>query len=187
MEARLIIRWYLLAIAVVWLLPLLVMGASSSCVPEEKSVIDAEARCFEDGGMDIGFMGDEGFKVACLRDARVKSVCGPDGRVTRLNAYREWFARLKQAENACSARGGRFLYEDPNFTEPTDESFCMQAQPEVGSTMFESATCNFRAVCPSITVVCEFKCRSQRMVVGDPAPLQQQEDSGLLKRLAARR
>ena len=65
-----------------------------------------------------------------MTSKEVQGRCGPDGRLTRLHAYTQWFNKLKQFENHCAAEGGTFAYEDPNFAEPQDESFCLQAVPE---------------------------------------------------------
>jgi hypothetical protein len=142
-------------------------SAPSACPAPQTHVIDSEARCFESGGLRIDFHGDEGIKVACLQDKRVQNVCGPDGRLTRLQAYTSWFARLKQFENTCTGRGGVFSFQDSRFTEPQDESFCLQAQPEIGSNMFEEPLCNYRSLCPAVAVVCEFPCRQERYAARD--------------------
>jgi len=127
-------------------------------MPDDMRVINTETRCFPSKGIDIGYMGDEGVKVACLRDKRVQSTCGPDGRLTRLQAYREWLAQVQQFQNVCTSKGGSFSYQDPTFVEPHDESFCLQAQVEVGSSMFEDPLCNVRSMCPAVTVVCQHPC-----------------------------
>lgn len=174
---------YLLLIPV--LFPL---AAQAVCGPAEKIEIDSEARCFETG-VDISYMGEEGVKVACMQDKLVQKTCGSDGQITRLQAYRQWFAKLKQAENACFVRGGDFSYSDPNFVEPMDETFCMQAQPEIGSNMFEGALCNYRAVCPTITVICDMSCggdtkHTKVSLYEQQASIYPPEDAGFLKRIA---
>lgn len=130
----------------------------ASCVPEDKTVIESEVLCFKNGGLDIGYDAQDGVKAACMTDKRVQRVCGPDGRLTRLQAYRLWFDRLKRFEADCLANGGAFAYDDPAFSEPQDDSFCLQAQPEVGSNMFESSLCNYRSACPSVAVTCRYSC-----------------------------
>jgi len=134
------------------------LWAAERCEPKGSAVIDAQARCVDQGGISIGIADEEGAKVACMASKEVQGRCGPDGRLTRLHAYTLWFNKLKQFENRCAAEGGTFAYEDPNFAEPQDESFCLQAVPEVGSTMFEEPLCNFRSICPAVTVVCEKPC-----------------------------
>lgn len=146
-------------------LPLLIallIPASSAlqagqCKPTTTDMIDAEVRCTP-AGINIGYYGDSGAKVACMESPEVRRVCGNDGRITRLRAYTTWYNRLKQFEAACMTQGGVFNFQDPNFSEPTNESFCLPAQPEVGGNMFEEPMCNYRSLCPAVTVVCEFPC-----------------------------
>jgi hypothetical protein len=132
--------------------------ASGQCLPDEKALIESEVRCFSGAGLDIGYLADDGLKVACMENKQVQSACGPDGRLTRLHAYSAWFTNLKQFEAKCNESGGVFAYGDPNFSEPQNESFCLQAQPEVGTNMFEGSLCNYRSICPSVAVVCEHPC-----------------------------
>jgi len=134
------------------------LWAAGRCAALESSVIDSEARCVDNGGISIGFTGDDGAKVACMEDRQVRSLCGPDGRITRLRAYTTWFNKLKQFQDSCAAQGGSFSYQDPSFVEPQDESYCLQAVPEVGSSMFEEPLCNYRSLCPAVTVVCDRAC-----------------------------
>jgi hypothetical protein len=131
--------------------------AAEQCVPNKTGVIDSQVRCVADGGINIG-IDEEGAKVACMASKEVQGRCGPDGRLTRLHAYTTWFNKLKEFESSCTSQGGTFSYQDPNFIEPQDESYCLQAIPEVGSNMFEEPLCNFRSVCPAVTVVCEKPC-----------------------------
>lgn len=156
----------LIAVAVGMLLGLgSVARASDQCRPPEQVMIDTEARCFPAGGLAIDYFGEEGGKVACMQNKEVTRVCGPDGRVTRLRAFTLWYNKVKQYEASCNAKGGVFNYQDANFVEPTNESYCLQAQPEVGSNMFEEPLCNYRAMCPSTPVVCSFPCESRRKSV----------------------
>jgi hypothetical protein len=148
---------YLLA-AVLMSLPAGLLA--ETCLDAKEAVISAEAKCV-DTGINIDYYGDQGVKVACLSDARVRSECGPDGHLTRLNAFTTWMRKAKEFEAGCLTQGGSFAYAEPNFTEPVDESFCLQAQPIVGKSMFEDALCNYRSVCPAVKVVCHFECRSQ--------------------------
>jgi hypothetical protein len=131
---------------------------ANPCVPQQTEVIHADAHCVDGGGINIGFNGEEGIKVACLRDRQVQGICGADGSLTRLRAYNAWYKKLKQFEADCLTSGGTFAYQDPTFREPENESFCLQAQPEVGTGMFEEPLCNFRSVCPAVTVTCEVPC-----------------------------
>jgi hypothetical protein len=145
-------------------LPLLTTGAlwaAGSCAPSESTSISSEARCVKDGGISIALADEEGAKVACMASKEVQGRCGPDGRITRLHAYTEWFNKLKEFEDRCAAEGGTFSYQNPNFIEPADESFCSQAVPEVGSNMFEESLCNYRSFCPEVTVVCERSCNDR--------------------------
>lgn len=143
------------------LLPQSFLWAGGSCRAPENAVIDSEVRCVESGGINIGAGSEDGIKVACMESKQVQSQCGPDGRLTRLRAFTTWFNKLKQFEGECLSSGGSFSFHDPKFTEPQNESFCLQAQPEVGSNMFEEPLCNYRSVCPAITVTCEYACRGR--------------------------
>jgi hypothetical protein len=134
------------------------LWAAGQCVPHETHVIDSEARCVDNGGISIGFTGDDGVKVACMEDKQVRGLCGPDGRITRLRAYTAWFNKLKQFQDSCAAQGGTFSYQDASFAEPQNESYCLQAVPEVGASMFEEPLCNYRSVCPAVTVACDRPC-----------------------------
>ena len=115
------------------------------CEETQTAVIDSDAKCVDQGGISIGLSDEEGAKVACMASKEVQSQCGPDGRVTRLHAYTLWFDKLKKFEDSCSAEGGTFSYKDAAFVEPQDESFCMEAIPEVGSNMFEEPLCNYHS------------------------------------------
>jgi hypothetical protein len=134
------------------------LWAAEQCLPHEAMVIDAEAHCVDGGGINIGFNGDDGVKVACMEDRQVRSLCGPDGRLTRLRAYSEWYNKLKHFQDSCAGEGGTFAFLDANFVEPQNESYCLQAAPEIGSNMFEEPLCNYRSVCPAVTVTCERPC-----------------------------
>lgn len=134
------------------------LWAQGQCVAHESAVIDSEVRCVDNGGISIGFTGEEGIKVACMQDKVVQGACGPDGRLTRLRAYAAWFNKLRKFENECTAEGGTFAFKDAQFAEPQDESYCLQAVPEVGSNMFEEPLCNYRSLCPSVAVLCERSC-----------------------------
>jgi hypothetical protein len=135
------------------------LWSADLCVPEQTSVIDAEVHCIKDGGISIAKDSEEdGITVSCMEDSKVKQLCGPDGRITRLRAYTEWFGKLKQFEDQCAADGGTFAYQDPTFSEPKNESFCLQAVPEVNASMFEEPLCNYRSICPAVAVVCERSC-----------------------------
>jgi hypothetical protein len=129
------------------------------CLPHETSVIDEEAHCVDSAGISIADTPDDsGLKVACMRDQKVKSLCGADGQITRLHAYSQWFKKLQQFEDHCAADGGTFGFQDPTFAEPKNESYCLQAVPEVSSNMFEEPLCNYRSLCPAVTVICERTC-----------------------------
>jgi hypothetical protein len=143
---------------VAWCLLVAPSWAERQCAANESKVIDAEVRCVDQGGISIGMAEDEGIKVACMANKEVQGRCGPDGRLTRLHAYTVWFNKLKDFENSCAAQGGAFSFQDPNFIEPADESFCLQSIPEVGSNMFEEPLCNYRSVCPAVTVHCDRMC-----------------------------
>ncbi len=141
---------------------LLVTGplwGAEQCVPHETSVIDSEVRCVNDGGISIGEDAEEaGAKVACMQAQKVKTLCGADGQITRIRAYGEWFGKLKRFQDECAAEGGTFAFQDPTFVEPHNESYCLQAVPEIGSSMFEEPLCNYRSLCPAVAVTCERTC-----------------------------
>ena len=139
------------------------LWASNQCASHETKVIDSEARCIENGGISIGFTGDDGVKVACMEDKQVQGLCGPDGSLTRLRAYSGWFNKLKQFQEDCSGQGGTFSFQDPAFAEPQNETYCLQAVPEVGSSMFEEPLCNYRSVCPAVTVICDRACKEHSL------------------------
>ena len=139
------------------------LWAAERCAPSQTQVIESEARCIDEGGISIGIGDEEGAKVACMASKTVQNLCGPDGSLTRLHAYTSWFNKLKQFENSCAAEGGTFAFQDPNFVEPIDQTYCLQAIPEVASNMFEEPLCNFRSLCPAVTVVCERGCVEQRV------------------------
>src|ERR1035438_1497884 len=106
------------------------LWAQGQCAAHESAVIDSEVRCVDNGGISIGFTGEEGIKVACMQDKVVQGACGPDGRLTRLRAYSAWFNKLKKFENECATEGGVFAFKDAQFIEPQDESYCLQAVPD---------------------------------------------------------
>ena len=47
--------------------------AAGQCAAHETTVIDSEARCVENGGISIGFTGDDGAKVACMEDGMCRA------------------------------------------------------------------------------------------------------------------
>jgi len=133
--------------------------AAGPCVPSQTQDITAEARCVKSDGISIGIGEEDAAKVACLQSKKVQNLCGPDGSLTRLRAFQTWIKRLKQFEDSCAAKGGTFSYQDANFVEPADESFCSAAVPEIHTSMFEEPLCNFHSACPSVSVLCERECR----------------------------
>ena len=134
------------------------LWAAGQCQLHETAVIDSEARCVDGSGISIGFTGEDGIKVACMQDKQVQGRCGPDGSLTRLRAYTAWYNKLKQFQDSCAGQGGTFAFQDAAFFEPTNESFCLQAAPEVGQSMFEEPLCNYRSVCPAVAVQCDRPC-----------------------------
>jgi len=134
------------------------LQAQDACRPEQLGVVDAEARCVDKGGIAIGFVGDAGAKGACMANDQVQAACGRDGQGTRRLAFAQWLGHLKEFERHCMEEGGSFAFKDRSFSEPSDETFCLQAQPEIGSNMFEEPLCNYRSLCPAVTVVCSFSC-----------------------------
>jgi hypothetical protein len=138
--------------------------AETACVPNQTQVIQSQARCVDEGGISIGIGDEEGAKVACMESKAVQNRCGPDGSLTRLHAYETWIKMVKNFEDTCTLRGGTFSYQDPTFLEPGDESYCRQAVPEIGTSMFEEPLCNYRSTCPAVTVVCERTCPEPTIV-----------------------
>jgi hypothetical protein len=105
-----------------------------------------------------------------MENKQVQGLCGPDGRLTRLRAYSSWYNKLKHFQDSCTGEGGTFAFQDSAFSEPQNESYCLQAVPEVGASMFEEPLCNYRSVCPAVTVVCERPCLEHAVVrMYDPA------------------
>jgi hypothetical protein len=134
------------------------LWADTQCVASQSQLIESEARCVNQDGISIGLSEEEGAKVACMESKIVQNRCGPDGQLTRLHAYESWMSHVKKFEDACTAQGGKFAFQDPNFVEPQNESFCDQAIPVVTSNMFEEPLCNFRSTCPAVKVICELTC-----------------------------
>src|ERR1017187_3139884 len=130
---------------------------TTTCRPEQQSVIDAETHCTP-AGIDIDYFHEHGIKVACLEDARVQRLCGLDGELTREKAFELWQSRLQNVVSTCDREGGRVAYDQPNFVDPTSSSYCLQAQPEVVVGAFEAERCNFRSLCPAIIASCQFPC-----------------------------
>ena len=132
--------------------------AHGACPADVEAVIDGEALCFPSGGISINFEGEDSAKVACMQNKQVRQICGPDGRLTRQQAFTKWYRNLQAFQARCAADGGTFAFQDSSFKEPQNESFCLQAQPEIGSNMFEESLCNYRSICPAVTVVCSYGC-----------------------------
>jgi hypothetical protein len=128
------------------------------CVPHQTTAIEAEARCSPQEGISINVDPGNGTVADCLRDKHVQTICGPDGRLTRLRAYTAWLNQLKRFEDQCALEGGAFSFEDTDFAEPANESFCPPAVVEITSNMFEETLCNYRSVCPPVKVVCDRPC-----------------------------
>jgi hypothetical protein len=126
-------------------------AAQDSC-QQQTALLESESRCADNDGIPTT---SGGGKVGCFADPAVLNACGPEGRLTRLHAWSEWLRKLKDFQSQCAVKGGEFAFADPNFTEPSDESFCLAARPEVGNSFFEEPTCNFRSLCPAVQVVCQ--------------------------------
>lgn len=132
-------------------------GEDALCAPPKETVIQSKANC-TDTGVAIGVDTEESSAFACLSSKAVQNRCGPDGSLTRLRAFQTWLKKLHETEVACTSRGGTFTYEDPQFAEPTNESFCSQAIPDVSTNMFEDTLCNFHSSCPEVKVRCDRPC-----------------------------
>src|SRR5438477_12845965 len=87
--------------------------AEKMCTPDQTGVIEAEARCVDEGGISIGLGDEDGAKVACMASKAVQNRCGPDGRLTRLHAYTNWYNHLKKFESSCTGSGGTFAFQNP--------------------------------------------------------------------------
>jgi len=153
-----------------WARPGAALAPGGPCGSRDSAVIDAEAHCVENGGIDIGFFADSGAKVACMENKQVQTQCGAQGRLTRMRAYSLWLGKLRQFEAACIGKNGTFSFDDPNFVEPQNENFCLPAQPEVSSNMFEEPLCNYRSLCPAATVTCRYACGDEADLSYDPMP-----------------
>lgn len=134
-------------------------AAPALCQSQRSSIITAEDRCSK-SGIDIHYSGEDGQTVACLKAKEVQANCGPDGLLTRQQAYRLWYGKLQEFQSTCMTQGGHFIFQDSDFVEPQNESFCMPAEPEIGTSMLEDTLCNFHSVCPAVTVLCQFDCAS---------------------------
>ncbi len=131
---------------------------NTACGTTETKVIEAQARCMDKGGVSIGENIEGDATYSCLLNKDVQNRCGPDGSLTRLRAYQDWLKKLKEFESTCVTGGGTFAFGDPYFTEPSSESYCRQAEPEITSNMFEDTVCNFKSACPPVKVACEYSC-----------------------------
>jgi hypothetical protein len=120
----------------------------------EGLMIGSEARCVQSRGIPIKEVPDNQVKFACLKDRTVQSACNPDGDHARVEAFRQWESQVMDFKDRCSTVGGVFAFADPRFKEPSDASFCTQAQPEVQYSEFETPMCNFVSRCPHVAVTC---------------------------------
>jgi hypothetical protein len=117
-------------------------------------MIRSEARCINSRGIPIKEVPDSQVKVACLRDPQVQKFCNQDGQHARLQAFRDWERQLIEFKDRCASVGGVFSFGMPGFEEPSDESFCSLAQPEISYNSFETPLCNFVSRCPPVPVTC---------------------------------
>jgi hypothetical protein len=141
-------------------------AAQSRCGSMKSETIEAQAKCVDQGGVSVGGEeGDVSNTFSCLESKAVQNRCGPDGNLTRLRAFQTWLKKVKSFEASCTAQGGQFAYADPNFMEPTNETFCDQAVPETSSNMFEDSLCNFHSRCPAVKVICEPACSERTSLV----------------------
>lgn len=127
-------------------------GPSAAAPPA--LTIAAEARCVDSAGIPIQEVPDNQVKLACLRDKTVQSQCNPDGHHARIQAFRSWTYQLADFRERCASVGGVFSFADPGFQEPSNETFCSAAQPEVRYNPFETPLCNFVSQCPNVAVTC---------------------------------
>ncbi len=139
--------------------PGMARASDKMCGSSQREMISAQARCVDQGGVSLGdSVEDDSSTFACLQSKEVQNRCGPDGSLTRLRAFQGWLKKVKAFEEDCTSKGGAFSYEDPHFMEPTSESFCAQAVPEISTNMFEDSLCNFQSACPEVKVRCETTC-----------------------------
>jgi hypothetical protein len=117
-------------------------------------IIASEGRCVPSAGIAIKEVPDNQVKYACLRDKAVQARCNPDGDHARIEAFRQWETQLMDFKDRCNSVGGVTVFANPRFTEPSDASFCGQAQPEVQYSEFETPLCNFVSRCPQVAVSC---------------------------------
>ena len=145
------------------LFALLILAAPSSaarCVeaPDEFATLSSEGHCLEGQGIPVVDAMVESASLACVVDPQVRSTCGADGQLARVHAFKNWLNNARNFENHCAATGGTFAYSNPNFREPSQESFCNAPHPETSSSMFEETYCNYKSACPAAEVVCRHTC-----------------------------
>lgn len=135
----------------------LLAAQDRGCAPARAFTIESKATC-ADPGIAIGGNPEESSTFSCLANKAVQNRCGPDGSLTRLRAFQVWLKKLQEAQSSCTTSGGTFTFADSQFSEPMNESFCLQAVPEVSSNMFEDTLCNYHSACPAVQGHCEYAC-----------------------------
>jgi hypothetical protein len=149
-----------LAIFLAALLPIAAWSADQSCRPPIKLIVDEQGLCLEKG-LSVGYQNGGSAKVLCLESAALRNACGSDGALARRRAFSLWLNKVKDFESDCAGRGGEFVYEEPGFQEPSDQTFCAAAEPDTVVNMLEDTLCNYRSACPSTPVSCNFPCSSK--------------------------
>ena len=131
--------------------------AQAAHKPDREAVIDGEARCVEKGGISIDYTEDQGIKTACMSSPKVRLLCGSNGQTTRNQAFANWMGKLRAFDRDCVDQGGEMRFKEASFVEPQNGEFCLEAQPDIGASAFEEPLCNYRSMCPAVTVVCSFE------------------------------
>jgi hypothetical protein len=135
---------------------------NTSCVPNQAASIQSITHCTDEPGFAVFAGGDEISDSDGWKDTRIQNVCGPGGRLTRLQAWSSWLKQVQDFQDQCEVNGGEFAYMDSGFTEPKDDSFCLPPQLQKGYTSLEDPTINVIAACPAVHVSCRYTCNADK-------------------------
>lgn len=116
--------------------------------------VSAQAECIDNQSLEVANIENARARFTCLQNKGVQQTCGLDGRTARLNAFRQWMAKLDRAQHQCDQTKGTFSFKSADFVEPRDETFCSEATVDVSYGAFENPVCHFTSKCPSVQVIC---------------------------------
>ena len=125
-------------------------------MPDQIYTVSAVNECVDSDSLEVANVDPNNVRFACLQSKGVQRTCGADGRSARLNAFRQWMARLDQYQRQCDRMKGTFSFKSPDFEEPRDESYCSEATIDVTYGAFENPICHLTSKCPAVQVVCSF-------------------------------